>query len=356
MKTKTPNPILKEPIDRKGQTALAREMGVTLNTVRAWIERGYVPARQLAKFCNALDIELAEGLNLASKPDEVPQSAKTLAKPPETLATLVEVKRGHLTLEEAVQRLGLPIASLKIAYSQNEHRLFELYSTLTEFSEGRIGIKEATERLNMSRTNVYYLMRVYGVPKPEREVKPRPVGRYKKVQPTYEKLALDVIAGRTNAKKAAENTGMAQRTLHRYIEKMISPRGLNELAHWPHSFRLALAHEIEHGQPKIVEKWVDFAQKHGLILEKRVRRLPEVRNWREVDIRRTLIAVLQGEATLDEIVVMRRGAKKPLESAFDGICKGHGLRYAEVASLPVVHQMAFADLLVIEGSHYRRAA
>lgn len=349
-----PNKKLNALIESKGIAALAREMSVAVNTVRAWRDRGYVPASRLVDFCNALDIDL--DLNLSIRPDNARQSAKTVVKPPETLATLVEVQRGNLSIEEASEQLGVSETALTVAYAQNEHRLFLLYSTLTAFSEGCIDATQAAKALDVTKTQVYYLMRTYGVPKPKRESKPKKVGRTTKIKPSYEKLALDVIAGRTNAKRAAEDhPEIALRSLHRYVKRYLQDLSLTELAHWPKSFRIALAQELEQGSPKLVEKWVEFANKHGLVLEKRVRRLPEVKNWREVDAKRMLVAVLQGEATLQEIAQLRRGSEIALRDMFNGVLKSLGVRYAEVAGLPVVHQMALGDLLIMLGSHYRRS-
>lgn len=355
MTQKTPNPHLTALIKHKGVTALARELGVTTATIYTWIGKGFVPVRKLTAFCNALDIDLS--LDLCSRPDEVSAGKPTLNKPKGTLECLVEVQRGNMSIDEAASQLGVSAHALQIAYSQNEHRLFLLYSTLTAFSEGRISAEEAAKALGVSKTQVYYLMRTYGVERPQREAPAKKVGRYTQNKSVYEKTTVDVVAGRTSAKVAAEeNSEISERTLHRYIKKAIEPHSLTELSHWPQSFRLALANEIEENGPKYVGKWADFAKKHGFVLEKRVRRLPEVKNWREVRPERLLIAVFQGEATLDEIVELRRGAKKPIIDAFNGVLKALGLDYSKACSLSVAHQMAIADLLIIQGSHYRRVA
>lgn len=354
MMTKSQNPKLTALIKGYGTTRLARELGVSINTINAWIAKGYVPAKRLVAFCNALDIDL--NLDLCSQPDETLPSNRTLHKPSGTLECLIEVQRGNMTIEAAAEQLGVTPHTLQIAYAQNEHRLFLLYSTLTAFSEGRINAEEAAKALDVSKTQIYYLVRTYGVEKPQRKVAPKKVGRYTQNKSVYEKLTLDVVANRTNAKVAAEENNVSERTLHRYIKKAIEPHSLTELAHWPASLRLAMAHEIEHGEPNYVGKWVDFAKKHGLVLEKRVRPVKPVTNWREVRPERMLIAIFHGEATLDEIVELRRGAKKPLLSLFDGVLKAFGLNYAQAANLPVAHQMAIADLLIIQGSHYRRVA
>lgn len=337
-----------------GQTKLANELGVSLTAVSVWMKKGYVPAGKLIRFCNTLNIDL--DLALCDRPDKVERSQRTLNKPAGTLECLVEVQRGAMTIDEAAEQLDLSPHALQIAYAQNEHRLFLLYSTLTAFADERINVQEAAKALGVSKTQVYYLMRTYGMERPKRQPEPKELGRYTKAKPKYEKLALDVIAGRTNALRASQEEGVAERTLHRHIKRLIGDLSLNVISHWPKSFRLAFANELETGERKWVEKWVEYTQKHGLILEKRVRKLQEVVNWREVGPTRILIAVLQGEGTLDEIATLRRGAQKPLKSAFDGVLKAFDLRYDEAMTLSVWHQMALADILVMQDSHYRRSA
>jgi hypothetical protein len=318
------------------------------------VRNNHVPIGKITALANAVDIELSEALDFAAHPEETTPTKRTIPKPENTLALLVEVQRGDLTLDEAATELGISAHALQITYVQNEYRLFLLYSTLNAFKEGRISIEQACKALDVTKTQVYYLMRTYGVTKPKEPKKPKAPGRYTANKPNYEKLSLDVVADRTNVKKAAEKQGVSRRTLHRYVTKLIAPHKLNEMSHWPTTFRLAFAAELGGKAPKRVESWVEFAQKHGLVLQKKMKQPKPVVNWREVGRVRMMVAIFHGEVTLQEVATMRGGSEKALSDLFDGSLQPLRLRFSEAMTLPVSHQAALADLLLMQESHYRR--
>lgn len=336
-------------------TAFAKAMNVTTATVYTWIKEAKVPIGRVRQLSRVLNLDLAEALALASpeEADKPTPGVKTLPKPEGTLADLVAVQRGTRTLEDVSQELGVSLHALTVSYAQNEHRLPLMYEVLTGVTEGTKGVEEACEALGVTRSQLYYLMRHYGQPLPTRATYKEP-GRYTQGKAVYQKLALDVIAGRTTALQAAEEAEVALRTLHRHV-KRLTPHKLNNLAHWPSSFRLAYAQELQGKAPKLVESWVEYAYRHGLILCKNPRALPPVRNWKREGWSRMLIALLLGEVTLEELAAARGGSERALKDAFDGTLKPFHMRFGEVMALPVLHQAALADLLTMEKSKYRSA-
>lgn len=331
---------------------LRRRLGITEAALRSWLINNHVPVSRLTDLANALDVELRDLLVFADRPEDLEGSDATISKPPGTIDALLAVKRGETTIADVAKDLGLSEHSLLVTYAINNGRLELLKEALYGFSDGRHTSTEAGGMLGVSRTQVHYLMRVFGVPKPKAKPKSGP-GRYLTLKPLAEKVALDVIAGRTSAKQASEEHEMSNRTLHRHI-KRITPYSLNEMSSWPASFRLAYALELEGKAPKLIEKLLDFVKLHGLILRKNPMPPKPVVDWRRVPTGRILLAVLLGEFTLDEIVAMRGGAKEPIVNLCDGELKRFRLRMRDAMALPVVHQAALADLMLMEGSYFRR--
>lgn len=348
-----PKSLLHARILEYGLANLANALGVSATTVSRWVNTNHVPASRIKDLGKALDLPLYKLLSLTENVAPT-QTTPTRPKPPGTLATLMEVHRGMLTLEDAAKALDTPFEPLKKAYELNEARLPLLYNTIKAYTTRRIKRAEAMKVLGVSPAQFHYLLRIYGEKRPQNK-KP-PVGKYLQNKPLYEKVAMDVIAGRTNARSAAQKSGLALRTLHRYVTQTIDPRRLSEITHWPLSFRAAWALELENRTPKHIERLVELAKEHGLTLEKRVRLLKLPENWREAKVSTLLRVVLYGEKTLEEVAILRGGSLTILKNLFNGVLKPLNLRYSEVTALSVMHQIAIADFLTMLESHYRRDA
>lgn len=354
-----PKSLLHARILDYGLANLANTMGVSVTTVSRWVNTNHAPASRIKELGEALDLPLHNLLSLTENVT-LTQTTPTQKKPPGTLATLMEVHHGTLALEDAAKALGTPFESLKKAYALNQARLPLLYNTIKAYTTRRIKRAESMKVLGVSPAQFHYLLRIYGEKRP-RKNKP-PVGKYLQNKPLYEKVAMDVIAGRTNARSAAQKSGLALRTLHRYVTQMIDPRKLSEITHWPLSFRAAWALELEHpvelgnNTPKHIEHLVEFAKEHSLTLEKRVRPLKLPENWQETRVSKLLRVVLYGEKTLEEVAILRDASSTILKNLFNDVLKPLNLRYSEVTALGVVHQIAIADLLTMLEWHYWREA
>lgn len=339
-------------IKSKGVTAVAREMGVSQTTMYTWINRGYVPVGKITQFANVMNISMYDAISFAERKQKV-ATRPTLRKPKETLETLLEVKKGNLGIDEAAAELGLSEHALSVTYTRNEHRLELLHETLTAFYSGEITVQKASENLDVSIPEVYHLMRTYGLTKERQKATEKPVGRYTKAKPTYEKLALDAIVGRTNVKKAAEQYQVSQRTLHRYVVRLIEPFSLTEIAHWPRSFRQSLALERQGKGPEFIGKLLNFVREHHILLKKKVETPEEVFDWREATPVRMLVAVLYGEFSLREIAIMRKGSEQPIKDLMSAQLLRFGVTFNDVATFPVAYQTAIADLLIMKSSRER---
>jgi transcriptional regulator with XRE-family HTH domain len=348
----TPKSPLHAMMRAYGMYRLASDMGVSYNTVLSWVNKEHVPVSRITKLAHLLDIPLGDALDLIGKPKN-DGASPTLLKPKGTLDLLLEVKRGNMTLEAVSEATNIPLDNLQRSYSLNEHRLPLLQTTLKAYADKRISRKEAIATLGVSKSQFHYLARTYGEV-PKRVKRKKELGRYLSNRPLFEKLALEVIAGRTNARKLALTNDIPLRTLHRYIKAAIEPLSLTELSHWPMNFRRALALELEGKSPAVVKKLVALAQKHQVVLEKRVRPMETPKNLRELGAQDLARVILYGHHTVEEVALLRGGEVPVIKNLVNGALKPIGMRYSEVVSMSLAHQAAVADLLTMIGSHYRR--
>ena len=72
----------------KNQAALARDVGVSAQTVRNWLELNAIPPRRIIDVANALDVDLTELLPYAQK------TYKPVLTKPKTLDDLKAVLEG----------------------------------------------------------------------------------------------------------------------------------------------------------------------------------------------------------------------------------------------------------------------
>lgn len=334
---------------RHGVTKLSRELKVSAVSVARWCRLGYIPAKHLTNFANALDLELSEVIQFAVKdgPIKDDYDNDTIPKPENTLDTLIEVKKGNLTPKEAARQLKLSEHSIKLTMKRNEDRLEVLREVLYGWADGTVSGKQACDRLGVTKPELSYLARIYGVKlRRQRKAKVEP-GRYTTNRPKYLEAALDVIRGTDMAVSVAKERNLALRTLHRYIKDFIDPLGLNELSHWPTSFRLAYAEDLKKGNQSPVMKWLETLEKHEIPIKRAVKYPKSVENWRKASIRRMLVAILTGELNIRELAELRGGAVEPLKKLFDAALKPFSMSYSAVMSMGVHHQVAVAEMLLM---------
>lgn len=318
------------------QSKLARDVGVSSQTVRNWIELNAIPPRRIIAVANALDVELSSLIQFAQK------TYKPTKLKPKTLDDLKAILEGR---EDPDDRSAQKV---KEAWGD---RLPLLYSTLTRLQNKETTIKEAAEVLGITKSAVHNIRTRYGIsPGNLKPRKKKEEGRYKLGAKEARKLAIDVIAGRKTAKGAAEQATISLRTLHRHIEPILRPQYLNEISHWSKNFRLALASEIEKNTERYTVLWRKWAEDRNLILKKRPVWPKSPENWREVPIRRVIVAYLSGEHTLDELAHLRGGEAHVLKEHAERELRQMGM---PALSLTIHHQAAVAEILLAMDSHFR---
>lgn len=320
----------------KNQAALARDVGVSVQTVRNWMDLNAIPPRRIIDVANALDVELTELLPFAQK------TYKPVSTKPKTLDDLRLILEGsHDPDDPSAQRI-------KGTWGD---RLPLLYTTLAKLQSKEITVTEAAEILGITKSAVHNIRKRYGTaPGPIKGAR-RPEGRYALTAKEAKKLALDVIAGRKTARAAAEGANISLRTLHRHIEDVLRPLYLNEISHWSKNFRLALAYEIEKNLPRHSLMWRKWAEERHLLLKKAPSWPKSPENWHEVSIRRVIIAILAGEHTVTELAAMRGGGSHIL---MEHVARELGQMGMPALSLTSHHQAA-AEIILARESHFRKA-
>ena len=321
----------------KNQAALARDVGVSAQTVRNWLELNAIPPRRIIEVANALDVELTELLPFAQK------TYKPVSTKPKTLDDLRLILEGsHDPNDPSAQRI-------KGTWGE---RLPLLYETLVRLQAKKITIREAAETLGITKSAVHNIRKRYGTAPGKLKGEKKPEGRYSLTAKEARKLTLDVIAGRKTARSAANGAKISLRTLHRHIEDVLRPLYLNEISHWSKNFRLALAYEIEKNMPRHSLMWRKWAENRQLLLKKAPVWPKSPQNWREVSIRRVIIAILTGEHTATELAAMWEGEAHILMEHVE-----RELRQMGMPALPLTihHQVAVAEIILARESYFRKA-
>ena len=321
----------------KNQAALARDVGVSVQTVRNWLELNAIPPRRIIDVANALGVELTELLPFAQK------TYKPVSIKQKTLEDLQAILEGwHDPADKSADRV-------KGTWGK---RLPLLYETLVRLQTKKITIREAAETLGITKSAVHNIRKRYGTAPGKLKGEKRPEGRYSLTAKEARKLTPDVIAGRKTARSAAHGAKISLRTLHRHIEYALRPLYLNEISHWSKSFRLALAYEIEKNLPKHSLEWRKWAEDRHLLLKKAPSWPKFPQNWREASIRRVIIAILNGEHTVTELAAMRGGEPHILMEHVE-----RELRQMDMPalSLTIHHQAAAAEIILARESHFRKA-
>ncbi|MFA5387850.1 MAG: hypothetical protein WC322_05730 [Candidatus Paceibacterota bacterium] len=324
---------------------LARDLKVSTQTIRTYIELDAIPPKRVAAMAIALGLspgDLLQYARVTHKP------VKVLIKGVDDLDDLMAAYEGREHASRLSER------SIKMTLSRWGDRFPLLYTTLKALGRKEISLDEASMALGITKSSVNNLRQRYGVAPGalKSAKKAQPLGPYKQNAKEALPLALDVIAGRMTAVDAGSASGMSVRTLHRYLAPMLRPQTLNEISKWSLSFRHALAWEVEHKKPRRTVEWQNWAKERNLVLKKHPKWPKEPGNWREVGVRRLAIAYLSGEKTLEELAVARHADPVVIR----------GLIRKEVESLSMSpfeltmhHQIAVAEVLLALNSHYRTA-
>ena len=301
------------------------------------MELNAIPPRRIIDVANALDVEITDLLPLAQK------TYKPVSTKPKTLDDLRLILEGnHDPDDPSAQRI-------KGAWGE---RLLLLYETLVKLQSKVITVTDAAEILGITRGAVHNIRKRYGTaPGPIKGAR-RPEGRYALTAKEARKLTLDVIAGRKTARSAAQGAKISLRTLHRHIEDVLRPLYLNEISHWSKNFRLALAYEIEKNLPKYSEMWRKWAEERHLLLKKSPIWPKSPANWREVSIRRVIVAILSGKASAQEVAHLRGGEAHILLEHVERELRQMGM---PALSLTIHHQAAAAEIILARESHFRKA-
>lgn len=321
----------------KNQAALARDVGVSAQTVRNWLDLNAIPPRRIIDVANALDVELTDLLPFAQK------TYKPVSTKPKTLDDLRLILEGsHDPDDPSAQRI-------KGTWGE---RLPLLYETLVKLQSKEIGVTDAAEILGITKSAVHNIRKRYGTAPGKLKAEKKPEGRHKLGAKEARRLTLDVIAGRKTARSAAQGANTSLRTLHRSIEDVLRPLYLNEISHWSKNFRLALAYEIEKNLLRHSLMWRKWAEERSLLLKKAPSWPKPPENWREVSVRRVIIAILTGEHTVTELAAMRGGEAHIL---MEHVEREHRQMGMPALSLTLHHQAAAAEIILARESHFRKA-
>lgn len=321
----------------KNQAALARDVGVSVQTVRNWLELNAIPPRRIIPVANALDVEITTLLPFAQK------TYKPVLTKAKTLGDLKAVLEGRYDpADKSADRI-------KGTWGD---RLPILYETLVRLQAKEITIREAAETLGITKSAIHNIRKRYGTAPGSLKAAKKTEGRYALTAKEARKLALDVVAGQKTARSAAHGAKISLRTLHRHIEDVLRPLYLNEISHWSKNFRLALAYEIEKNLPKHSLEWRKWAEERHLLLKNHQPGQGLPKNWREASIRRVIVAILSGEHTDTNLAAMRGGEPHILMEHVERELRQMGM---PALSLTIYHQAAAAEIILARESHFRKA-
>lgn len=323
-------------------TKLANHLKLSNNAIYRMIKVNRIPGRHIIKVAALYDVEVRDLLPLTGS--DLENDAPVILKPKRTLAVLMEVYRKQKTLQEAATELNVSEKSLHLIMFHWGDELPTLYTTMQQLEEKRISLDEACQRLNVTKYTLHGIRRKYGYAPGKPKAKPKaPSSRVS--QDVQRAKVIDIVAGRVTAEQACSEIGVSYRTIFRAIDK-VSAHGLHELSRWPVVFRAAFAEEIDKNLPKYTEKWLELVKEMRLVLKKRPKYLQTPKNWKDLPLKRLLVGVLTGEATLEEIATSRGAYPSILAGLFTGDLRPLGVTYPQLVEMPVAHQTAVAEILM----------
>lgn len=331
-------------------TELARVLNCSTNNIYRMIEVNRIPGRHLIKVAKLYDVEIQDLLHLTGSDKH--NTTEPLKKPKNTLETLLLVYRKLITIDDASRELGVPVKSLHLTLVHWGDQLPTLHKTLVELEAKAISIDQACQRLGVAKFTLHGIRRKYGFA-PGRLVSTKPKSNTAAKRAAKRAKALDVIAGRLTAEKAAEESGVSYRTMFRATSALTHHK-LHDLTRWPLSFRAALVEEIERNMPNFAEKWLNFVESHRLIVKKRPKDVKTPETWKNTPVKRMLVGVLLGEATIDEIAASRGAYPAILAGLFTSDLQPLGVSDRGLLAMPVAHQAAVAEILLATLDRKRR--
>lgn len=331
---------------------LATHLNVTPSAVYRWIGVNRLPGAHVVNIANFYDVELRDLIPLTGSDNN--NKVATKVKPRVALKNLLEVYRGKMTLEDACTASGITIISGKLVLTNWGDELPTLYTTLEQLSEGRIDIEEAMIRLNVSKYTLHGIRRKYGYAPGRRVAKARPE-RKGMDEDMKREIAYQVISGKISGKDACAKYDIVYGTLGKYVQNY-GQVGLQSIAKWPTAFREALGFEALSGCDRFAQSWYDYATEARLMLKKKPAYPSRPKSWKRANLKRLLIAVLVGEATLDEIAAERGGDPSIIAKLFTGELRPLKLTYDRVSGMSIKHQIALAELLMAMADRKRKFA
>lgn len=326
-------------------TKLAKHLGLTKNAIIRWINLNRIPVKHLHAVAQFYSIKeetklwhLTQGTKSGAKP--------ALSKGRNVLPLALKVVNKELTLQEAAAQANVPEISMKLILTHWSTRLEELIETLEGLERGDISLDTAALQLGLSKPRIHSLRKAYGyapgTPKTEK-TDPR---RSAKKQKNRE-LALLAISGKASATELAEQNNVSVRTIYRAIDELKAGK-LQDYTDWPMSFRAARVIEIQKNLPSLTEKWINLAEEMHLLVQKKTKfPLPPAPNEvRGTKVRVLLIALFNGDYTLDELASFRNAEPTVLENLFNQELKQLGTDLADLKRYGVGHEMCAAEVLI----------
>lgn len=331
-------------------TVAAKAFKLTTNAIYRWIRVNRIPGKYVIHVAKLYDVEVRDLLPLTGS--DKANNPKVVLKPKKTLEVLQEVYVGAKTLDDAAAELKLTKKSLHLIMFHWGDQLPTLYSTLKQLDEKRISLDEACVRLGVTKYTLHGIRKKYGFA-PGRLKRTRPVPKLRAQQALRREKVIEVIAGTLSAQQAATDLDASYRSMFRYIEDTTHHK-LNDLSHWPATFRRALAEEIDKKLPNYAEKWLEFVKNQRLVLQKHTKYPKTPQNWAKEPLKRLLVAVLLDEATVEALAAARGGDPAILEGLFSGDLQPLGVSFSALRDLSIHHQMAVVDVLLATLSRKRR--
>lgn len=323
-------------------SALARHLKMTTNSIYRWIAVNRIPGAHVVRVANFYDVGIVQLLPLTGSDENNEVTVKL--KPRSVLKTLMDVFQGTITIEQAMDITGSSKISLTLILTHWGDELPTLYTTLEQLDQKRIDLDEACRRLGVAKYTLHGIRRKYGYA-PGALTRTRPEPTLPARRDRSREVALRCISGKITVKDAARESNISERTLFRAVEALTTHK-LNELSAWPVVFREALVAEIEGKTPPVVAEWLEFANSQRLFIEKSQKYPLTPPDWHNLPLKRLLVGVLRGEATLDEVAASRGADPKILRTLFTGDLRPLGVTFEQVEYLPLTHQIALAELIL----------